>query len=548
MAQQVIGTETIRYWLQQLESRFRPSILQRGYEDATQNKVSSVFVEDGTLRAFVSGSAGQVYAVKLDQDFFGISSCSCSMEYCKHMVAVMLRGFELAGLNIHAVVQELSAIQETAAGKSDSWKQELKQNKPMKRRAGSQQPSRAESLANKSLEHDAPASEWKQWLKRHMGQHASRSALTSTRQHLMQSIDKTVTQWPEQPAILLELYAELLLMQAADELARKFDVQYNVSYNGSSIDQLVQIGMAQIDSLAERIDGQLLYETHPDHIQLLKEELGNHPFAMSTASIDWLLIYRLLWWRVFQTPKLVRAECERLQEMQKNKRMIAQKRELVQCAEVHFMLLGGEDDRAQDIIKSMQYYGTPQWWQFYLLQFWREQTWDRLIFWLRWLLPYIASIKKDQDLLTAYIELWKRTAAHVDCEDEWREVLLRLLPASFYAYEQFLIERRQYQTWVDLILSVGMSYDEISDETMRKIETHDPASLLPILHQAIAHHISLKNREDYRMAVKILKHLKQLYERLDRVEVWTDYFSQFMERYNRLRSLQDELRKGGLRR
>lgn len=570
MTPKVIRTETIRYWLDQLEAHFRPLIVQRGYEEAEKGNVSSLFLEEGMLRAYVQGSKKQVYVVKLDLEYFGISSCSCSKEgYCKHMSAVIFKACQYAGLNMDAVVEELlnpadplrrSRLKSSGVGESERLKRELGHQNPKQIRTikGSDtiqaehhphdEDQRVRPTTRKSgLEQDASAEVWQRWLMSQVKSSSTGGMLASTRASVLRAVDHVTAQWEEQPAILMQLYAEIVLMQLTDELARKFDVLYNVSHNGPSIERLILEGMQQIDELVERIDSHHLHQSHPEHIRLLKDALGNQPYDMSMANINWLEIYRLLWWRVLCMPDLVRDEQQRLHEMLKNDRMIAQKKELVQCGVLHFLLMNGEDLRVQKEISTLRIYGAPEWWLFYLDQFWHQHEWTRLIHWLQWLLPHIQSVQAGSDLLTAYLELWKRAAAQVDCEEEWREALLRLLPASFFAYEEFLIERGQYRMWADLMMSLGIQYEQIRQTSLQQVEAHDPQMLLPIMHQAVEQQIAKKNKESYRSAARLLKTIKHIYGKLAREDIWQEFIVQLDRRYSRLRSLQAALKKEGLR-
>ncbi len=76
--------------------------------------------------------------------------------------------------------------------------------------------------------------------------------------------------------------------------------------------------------------------------------------------------------------------------------------------------------------------------------------------------------------------------------------------------------------------------------------TGAPQLLLPFYHQAVERHMSHKNRDGYKAAVKLLKRLSKLYGRLKQEERWQHYIEQFATRHSRLRALQEELRKGKL--
>jgi uncharacterized Zn finger protein len=79
---------------------------------------------------------------------------------------------------------------------------------------------------------------------------------------------------------------------------------------------------------------------------------------------------------------------------------------------------------------------------------------------------------------------------------------------------------------------------------LKKVENANPAYLLPLYHQAIEACISQKNRDGYETAVDMLKTLKKLYKRLNHNHKWDLYIGYVVKKYSRLRSFQDELRRG----
>jgi hypothetical protein len=537
-----IRADTIAYWLDELEKRCSPAVIRRGYDYAVRGKVASVHAENRVVRAYVQGSGGRMYAVKLDAGFFGISTCSCPFDgCCKHMCAVVFQACSLAGLNMESVAGELlqpvtaqAAFRETAAGREKTLKRPHYQHE-------------AARQASRQLTEQASAEEWKRWLNERLDRSRIGAALPQLRQNLTEAAEQAVSGWSEQMAALFKLYVEMALMNAADQLARKFDVLYNVSYNGPSVETMVQIGMRQIGMLAAHMDAASLRSRCPDHVRLIREELGNHPFEMSVSNIDWLYLYRLLWQHVLDEPAWVRDEEKRLQAMLKDDRIIARKRELLHCARAHFLLLRGEDDKAWFVIEKLQVYGSPDLWLFYPELMEREQAWERLIRWLRRMFPLIEA-SSGRDSLQRYLRLWRQAAsARTDCEPEWRDVLQRLLPASFAQYEDYLISRRAFRDWADLMMSLGIPAENIGWDRLNQVEAAEPQVLLPILHQAVAYHIARKNRDDYRLAVKFLKQLERTYGRLKREETWRQYLGRLRDRCGRLRSLREEMLKGGLR-
>jgi uncharacterized Zn finger protein len=79
---------------------------------------------------------------------------------------------------------------------------------------------------------------------------------------------------------------------------------------------------------------------------------------------------------------------------------------------------------------------------------------------------------------------------------------------------------------------------------MKQVEAAEPALLLPIYHQAVEKSIQEKNRTSYTNAVRYLKRLQALYQKLGQPERWSLYMQRLVHKYARLRAFQEELKKG----
>jgi hypothetical protein len=541
MAPTGIRAETIAYWLGELEKHCSPVIIRRGYDYAVRGKVASILAENRVVRAYVHGSEGRMYTVKLDTEFFGISTCSCPFDgYCKHICAVVFQSCSLVGLTMDLVARELlhptvarTARRETAAAREKTPTRSIGRQEADGKRL--------------RLTEQSSADEWRQWLHARLERNRQGVTLSQLRQQVTEAAEETIGGWSEQTANLFRLYVEMALMNVADQWGRKYDVLYNVSVNGMSAEGLVQHGMQEIGALAPRLDAPYLRSRCLDHVRLIREELGNHPFDMSVSNIDWLYLYRLLWHFVLNEPSWIRDEEQRLAEMLKDERIIAHKRELLRCAQVHFLLMRREDDKAWSVIENLKVYGAAEYWLFYPALMQDEEDWERLLRWLRRMLPLIRA-SSGRNALTHYLRLWREAAAaRADCEREWREVLRRLLPGSFRQYEEYLLARGEFRDWADLMMAFGVPVEDIGRDRLMQVEAAAPQVLLPLLHQAVAYHIARKNRLDYMLAVKYLKQLERMYVNMNREEAWRQYLGRLRDRYGRLRSLREEMQKGGLR-
>lgn len=184
----------------------------------------------------------------------------------------------------------------------------------------------------------------------------------------------------------------------------------------------------------------------------------------------------------------------------------------------------------------------------------REQKqWQRLTPYLSTLLAKSPEYIIQLDLLGSreqYAQLLAREI-HAYCTainrfDFYEKALKELLPYSFRLCKDYFFDLKDFETWSELITYRGLLVGELDREQLKTIEKKYPQGLLPIYHQSIQHHIDMKNRDNYRQAVKQLKKLRSLYRKLNKKEVWENYFRLLTEQTRRLRAFQEECRIGNL--
>lgn len=171
--------------------------------------------------------------------------------------------------------------------------------------------------------------------------------------------------------------------------------------------------------------------------------------------------------------------------------------------------------------------------------------WGALVDWLmRTASHFYGPMTKER---VAYMEYWKEAVEHVpEAEALLWNVLEGMLPHSTPFIEDMLYERHNWKAWIEMqiLLERDPFYHKVS--VLQPIEKEAPEILLPYYHQAIEHYVALKNRQDYKAAVKLLKRLAKVYKKMKQIERWDSFFSRFMERNSRLRALHEELKKGKL--
>ncbi|WP_411344709.1 hypothetical protein ACE3MZ_01030 [Paenibacillus sp. WLX1005] len=172
------------------------------------------------------------------------------------------------------------------------------------------------------------------------------------------------------------------------------------------------------------------------------------------------------------------------------------------------------------------------------------EQWERLSWWLEQLVPVLRRQYSD---LQHYGDYWELVIQQLpDRESQMWQALGRMLPLGGRIYEDRLLAYGKYREWMDYQLSAGKDPANYKVTELKPLENNAPELLLPFYHQAVERHMSHKNRDGYKAAVKLLKRLSKLYAKLKQDEVWREYMEQFAAQHSRLRALQEELRKGKL--
>ncbi|WP_338471003.1 SWIM zinc finger family protein [Niallia sp. XMNu-256] len=123
---------------------------------------------------------------------------------------------------------------------------------------------------------------------------------------------------------------------------------------------------------------------------------------------------------------------------------------------------------------------------------------------------------------------------------------IHTLPYSFYDYQDFLFEKKEYQKWMELQTYNGFTFESLSKDTLKTLQTEAPEILLPLYHQGIQADLDGKNRASYRQAVRKLKKLRTLYKKVKRLDEWEQYFDLLLFRTKRMRAFQEECKRGKL--
>lgn len=171
--------------------------------------------------------------------------------------------------------------------------------------------------------------------------------------------------------------------------------------------------------------------------------------------------------------------------------------------------------------------------------------WEALVDWLKRTASHFYGPMTKERL--AYVQHWKEAVEHIpEAEELLWNVLEEMQPHTTHVIEDTLYELHHWKAWIEMQILLGQDpfYHRVS--VLQPIEKEAPELLLPYYHQAVEHYVGLKNRREYKAAVKLLKRLAKVYKKMKQPERWDRFFAQFVERNSRLRALHEELKKGKL--
>ncbi|MZP31053.1 hypothetical protein GTO91_15160 [Heliobacterium undosum] len=355
----------------------------------------------------------------------------------------------------------------------------------------------------------------------------------------MEVLQARSAHWPPASVAWLGLHGRLYLLSRMEEGNRLEGRTYTTDFIQGITEELA-------DSLAEIRAGGWAEQGDPV-VDAAAETLRWQYLASSSAwGVDWLYIYRLLWMRLFDSAQ-AETEADRLEHILEKPSTPVAVRDRAILARAHFAIAADDDEGARVRLNRLSEKGRftiVRDLRFYLEGFSRFHLWERLLAWLRWLVPYAGTA--DTASYEALCLYWNQAAHTCNVQEEFLEVLRRWLPRSRRLYSHYLVERKLYRDWTQLWVHHGTAFGEIDGNVLRAVEAHEPALLLPLFHQQAIRCIERKNRAAYREAAELLKRLSRIYHRLNRGDEWDLYLGELTRRYGRLRALMEELRKGTL--
>ncbi|CAG7644789.1 SWIM zinc finger domain-containing protein [Paenibacillus allorhizosphaerae] len=517
MRSSTINDELWHKMLEQVAKTFTEVTLSRGFTYFKQQRVEDLrLTENHMIHARVTGS--EDYAVTLNLDNLSSYSCTCpAPPPCKHLAAVMMELADRYGYPSSHIMNAKHHL-ERAEVRSSSlvWLEQLP---------------------------DVDVSEWHTFLNQytaHIKQSYDPGIYLNLLRDQLQAMRKASNPLSDIDQKFFELHQELFMVRKLKDLSAQSSVAYFTSHVLTRAYDNIHAWLSQA---SEHFNFTLSPERLKQTLAYLRVQMAEE------KDKDYLhfRIYAALWQQeIAPQPDAGQWVTHELSDINSQSTGDAKS---IGCSMVKAYLLISQS-RNEEAWTALETGGAlkdapTSLLIVFLQQLAKAGNWRDLLGWLIKSAPTFNS-RLNNDM-NSYMNYWKMTAAHLpEAEEHWWKVLKDMLPLSSHLIEEALYEQRKWKAWIEMQIHQGHGpfYHRVS--VLQPIEKEAPELLLPYYHQAIAHHVSLKNRQDYKLTVKLLKRLQKVYKKMKAVERWDLFFHDFVERHSRLRALQEEIKKGKL--
>ncbi|MFC0216577.1 SWIM zinc finger domain-containing protein [Paenibacillus chartarius] len=498
--------------LKHVAESFNEVTLSRGFTYFKQKFVVDMQITDEhVIHAEVAGTDS--YRVELRLDQLGSSSCTCPVQRsCKHIAAVIM---ELGDRFGYPAAQVVNAKQHLRRAAIPMPKEDELQLLPI------QSAAEWHVFFQRATQHVKPAYDQSQYMNDLSVQ--------------LQRIADAPVPFTETDRLFFELHRMLFVARKMKEQSAQGSVPYYTSF---SIYRLYDHIYEWIRKQANLIDMTASQERIRQTLNYMREQMRLTP---DPKMFDFS-VYTELWneW-VAPRPESGLLAAEELASMEKPEAPSTSLR----TAQAYLHLCLGQPAEAWSALEPTLKQAPKSLLLTFLDRIRRNGSWELLVDWLQRTAAYFHLSRQHE--LDTYTGLWKEAVEQrPEAEPRMWSVLEDMLPHSLGLIEDLLYERHSWKMWLELQLVQGHGPLSHRVSVLQPIEKEAPELLLPYYHQAIEHYVGLKNRHEYKSAVKLMKRLEKVYKKMKQTERWQRYLTGFTERYGRLRALQEEMRKGKL--
>ncbi|MNH95172.1 hypothetical protein D3C73_478070 [compost metagenome] len=520
-----IPKSRMNYLIKQVQLHYDAVILEEGWEYYHKAKVHNLHLVGGTVKASVQGT--KPFNVVIDLEDFSSSKCTCADDgYCKHMAAVFFSLYVPFG-RPELLLQQLrqSILTRKKTGKSSGLAQEKKP-----------------AIAYAPTAEMMPQ-EWHRFFegKFHGFSISHQNSIESFYETALATMPVYAEGWRTSLKQVYGLHIVLFIMRKIEQFYQDTKSSYLSYYHENGCKVASEQCIDKFQEVIKVMNLDTIFTAESKHWQATLAMLGELALHGKDSPIDWLFVYRYMWWRVTDHPSWKQHEMRRLDLLLNKKELTPRKKDLLLIARAHFDIMQSQMEPAFQRLNEITHRNTGDFF-LYLHANASEGSWDQNLIWLRWLTPAIQ--KANHDDFRTFCQYWMDTAKHLDSDAEWVQIMESLLPRSYYYYTAYLLQTSRYKQWVDLQLANRISPLSLYALELKAIEEEDPALLLPLYHQAAERAVLEKNRASYKTAVRLLKKLHGTYKQLKQEDRWERYINRLADKFSRLRAFQEELKKG----
>ncbi len=131
-------------------------------------------------------------------------------------------------------------------------------------------------------------------------------------------------------------------------------------------------------------------------------------------------------------------------------------------------------------------------------------------------------------------------------EDVTADILLSCGAAAETEYAEFLLDRHRYREWAAWHHLNRSGFDRVEMTGLKTLIEEAPMEAIYLCHTHVTEQIALRNRMNYKEAVRVLKKMKRAAKKAGRADWWNEYLAVLRKKHSRLRALMEEMERGKL--
>lgn len=505
-------------------------LVQKGLLLYRQGLVYKVRLENDNVMASVQDVTP--VQVELNLHFIQTSECSCPAEgICRHQLAVFFHAYAQVGSVMEWIEEWRQPIQERKVAKDLG----IQRAKDLLKVTGSTKP-----------DYDRWVEAFRSSFTSIMnGQKGTKPYLVSELFHVyerkIRASAPVEQEWKQLYNLIATVHSFQSLMQFSEE--RRFSIDDINRYYSNLLYQLID----DVDDLVEKLNVHALPFAFDNFMEKLKNDAYLLVSEEPIFEFEATHLYIILWTKLFRKKQWHEEELPKIHEAYQKKATLP-----TIIAYIHQHIMLREDEEALRILSLLNEDATP------FMVYWLERLtsgkeWKRMGAYVdafaQLIRPYIQTLN-DHYARMDFTRVVSKTigtyASETKKYDMYEKILIQALPYSYRGYDEFLFDQGSYEKWCDLQGYIGFDINSIPTEKIRLLQKERPDVLLPLYHQSIQQHIDMKNRGNYREAVKQLKKLRTLYKKLKRPDDFQEFLKILLDKTRRLRAFHQECERGKL--